>query len=146
VGSFAARTVLTVAGAAAMILGAFLQWVGVEGGARGTELHVRVLWTTEVPDRAGLFTSVGFVVIVLGVLALIGLALRTGWLTRLAGALGLLAFILSVVTLYRVTGETFGYFGIGAWLVLAGSILAIAGGFMGRRPVVEREVTGAPAR
>jgi hypothetical protein len=38
---------------------------------------------------------VGFVIIVLGVLALLGLGLRTG-LTRFAAALGLLAFLASV--------------------------------------------------
>jgi hypothetical protein len=86
------------------------------------------------------------VIIVLGVVALLGLGLRTGWLTRLAAALGLLVFLASVITLYRATGETFSLFGIGAWLVLIGSILALIGGFMGRRPVVERVVTSGPAR
>jgi hypothetical protein len=146
VGSFAARVVLTVVGAVAMIAGAFLQWVNVERGLHGTELSIRALWSTRITEYPNLFGTVGFVIIVLGAVALLGLALPSGWLTRLAAALGLLAFILSVVTLYRATGEIFGLFGIGAWLVLAGSILAIAGGFMGRRPVVEREVTGAPAR
>jgi hypothetical protein len=146
VGSFATRVVLTVIGAIAMIAGAFLQWVNVPGGLHGTELSIRVLWSTRIAEYPNLFGTVGFVIIVLGVLALLGVGLSSGWLTRLAAALGLLVFVLSVVTLYRATGETFGLFGIGAWLVLVGSILALVGGFMGRRPVVEREAMGRPAR
>ena len=46
-----------------------------------------------------MFGTVGFVIIVLGVVALPGLGLRSGWLTSLAAALGFLAFLLSVITL-----------------------------------------------
>jgi hypothetical protein len=137
-GSFAARVGLTVVGSVAMIAGAFLQWVNVPNGLHGTELPIRVLWSTRLSDYPNLVGTVGFVILVLGVVALLGLGLRTGWLTRLAAALGFLTFVASVITLYRATGETFSLFGIGAWLVLIGSILALIGGFMGQWPVVER--------
>jgi hypothetical protein len=135
-GSFAARVILTVTGSVAMIAGAFLQWVNVPNGLHGTELSIRVLWSTRLTDYPNLVGTVGFAIIVLGVVALLGLVLRRGWLTLLGAALGLLAFLASVITLYRATGETFSLFGIGAWLVLIGSILALIGGFMGRHPVV----------
>jgi hypothetical protein len=144
-GSFAARVGLTMVGSVAMIAGAFLQWVNVPNGLHGTELPIRVLWSTRLTGYPNLVGTVGFVIIVLGVVALLGLGLRTGWLTRLAAALGFLTFVASVITLYRATGETFSLFGIGAWLVLIGSILALIGGFMGQWPVVEREVTSGPS-
>ena len=53
----------------------------------------------EVPEFA---TSLGLVVIVLGLLAIVGLVPRTGWLTSLAGLLAIAVFVLGVVTLYRV--------------------------------------------
>jgi hypothetical protein len=87
-GSFAARVILTVVGSVAMIAGAFLQWVNVPNGLHGTELSIRALWSTRLTDYPNLVGTVGFVIIVLGVVALLGLGLRTGWLTRLAGRPG----------------------------------------------------------
>jgi hypothetical protein len=80
------RVVLTVLGGALLIASAFLDWLGFEGAPKGTEVPIQFLWSPaerEVPEFA---TSLGFVVIVLGVLAIIGLVPRTGWLTSLAGA------------------------------------------------------------
>ncbi|HJV04403.1 MAG TPA: hypothetical protein VJ868_03995, partial [Actinomycetota bacterium] len=89
--------------------------------------------------------SVGFVTIILGLLALLGMAFRTGWLTRIAGALGIVVFVLYAITLYRVPGDAgFGEIGIGAWLVLIGGILALIGGFLGTRTVVQQPATAPP--
>jgi hypothetical protein len=83
--------------------------------------------------------TVGFGAIVLGLLALLGLAFRSGWLTRLAGALGIVGFVLVAIELYRANGGQ--AFQFGAWLALVGGIVALIGGFFGTRTVV----TAAPA-
>ena len=141
---FLLRAVLTVAGAAGIIGGAFLGWLQFDGqtGAEGIRAPVAVFWSnlTDV-DPASFTTSAGLVLIVLGLVALIGLALPTGWLTRLAGALAIIAFVLFVISVIRVSSEDtgglvelgLGNIGIGMWLILAGGILAVVGGFFGAR-------------
>ena len=128
----AVRIVLTLAGAALMIVSAFLDWT--EGFA-GIDLGVDVLWTATPNTEPNFIASVGFVAIVLGLIAIVGLALRTGVLTSLAGALGIVAFILFVVSIYRIEGD-FGVqdVALGGWLLLAGGVVALIGGFFGARP------------
>src|SRR5262245_32827883 len=82
------RIVLTLVGSAAMIVGAFLHWIH---GITGVQLDTRALWRTEFVSTSTFVRTVGFVVIVLGLLAIVGLAPRTGWLTRLAAVLGIVA-------------------------------------------------------
>ena len=157
-GGLSSRIILTILGAALMIAGAFLGWfnfgdvpAGVDlPGNTGTELSWSLFYSTETPfaapgDPQTFFTSAGFVVIVLGLLALLGLALNTGWLTRLAGALGIVAIVAWAITLYRVANEDFGIgeIGIGAWMVLAGGLVVLIGGFLGSRRVVTAAVPPA---
>jgi hypothetical protein len=150
-GTFAARVLLTVLGAASMIVGAFLSWFASEqvppgAGTDGTSMDWSIFFSTEDPFGAAFFTSAGLVAIVLGILALLGLALRTGWLTRVAGVLAIVAIVLYTISLYRVEDAGFGIgeLGLGAWLVLVGGILALIGGFMGTRSVVTRTATAPP--
>jgi hypothetical protein len=140
-GGIAARIALTLVGAAAMIVGAFLEW---GGGTAGTEVEYRAFFDTDAGggETVGFATSAGFVLIVLGLLALLGMAFRTGWLTRLAGALGLVALVLLVVTLYRAD-ESLSFLQIGFWVSAAGSLVALIGGFLGSRPRVV--ATSVPA-
>src|SRR5207253_10232121 len=79
------RIVLTLLGAAGMIVGAFLKWIH---GITGVQLDARALWRTEFLNTSTFVRTAGFVVIVLALLAIVGLAPRGGWLTRLAGVLG----------------------------------------------------------
>lgn len=132
-GSVAARVLLTVVGAAGMIVGSFLDWVG---GERGTDLSYRVFFQPTPEGNPAFITSAAFVIIAIAVLALLGLA--GNWLTRLAGALGIAAFVLFAISVYRAeTTSTFlESIQIGAWLMLAGSVVALIGGFVGTRRVV----------
>lgn len=157
-GGLSGRIILTILGAALMIAGAFLSWfnfgdvpadVDLPGNA-GTELSWSLFYSTETPfaapgDPQTFFTSAGFVVIVLGLLALLGLALSTGWLSRMAGVLGIVAIVAWAITLYRVTDEDLGIgeIGIGAWMVLAGGLVVLIGGFLGSRRVVSAPVPPA---
>jgi hypothetical protein len=138
-GGTAARMVLTILGAAALIIGAFLPWAF---GDRGTVVEWDVFYNPQgVSAQAGLITSAGAVFILLGLLALVGLAFETGWLTRLAGALALVGWVLVVITLFRLEGlgapeSGFAVMEIGLWVILLGSILTLIGGFLGSRRVV----------
>ena len=129
------RMLLTLLGAAGMIVGAFLTWIH---GITGVQLDARALWRTEFLSTSTFVRTVGFVVIVLGLLAIVGLAPRGGWLTRLAGVLGIVAFVLFTIELYRTPGRQFPDPGawVGAWTALAGSIVALIAGFFGSRRVV----------
>ncbi len=128
------RILFTLAGAAGLIVSAFLDWVS---GVEGVELDIRTVWIPQrqyAPTEANFVETMGFAAIVLGLLAIIGLAPRSGWLTRLAGAIGIVGFILFVVQLYRSSGNfDVSDLRLGAWLLLAGSVLALIGGFLGTR-------------
>jgi hypothetical protein len=142
-GGMAARLIFTLLGAAGLIVGAFLAWfsfgaqdVPATVGLEGVGVSYSAFYSTDNPFGASFATSAGLVTIVVGVLALLGLVFRTGWLTTLAGVLGIVAFGLVLITLYRVEGQDFGIqnVGLGLWLVLAGGVLAVIGGFFGARP------------
>ncbi|HEX2068892.1 MAG TPA: sugar:proton symporter [Actinomycetota bacterium] len=128
------RILFTLAGAAGLIVSAFLDWVS---GVEGVELDIRTVWIPQrayAPTEANFVETMGFAAIVLGLIAIIGLAPRSGWLTRLAGAIGVIGFILFVVQLYRSSGNfDVSDLRLGAWLLLAGSVLALIGGFLGTR-------------
>ena len=145
-GGMAARVLLTLLGAAGMIYGAFLSWLRFPGAPRspGTEIQWDAFINPTAPEATSFWTSAGFVIIVLGILAVIGLAFRTGWLTSLSGALALAAMILLAITFYRIQEVDLGIenFGPGAWLIVGGGLAALIGGFFGARRrvlVVERE-------
>jgi hypothetical protein len=144
-GGLTIRIILTLLGAAAMILGAFLGWFrfelppGAEApGTTGIDASWSLFYSTEDPfTDTNFLMSAGFVAIILGLLALLGLAFRTGWLTRLAGALAIVAIVAYAITLYRVEGDLgVADIGLGAWLVAAGGLIALIGGFFGSRRVI----------
>jgi hypothetical protein len=138
--SMVVRGVLTLIGAAGMIVGAFMDWTG---GRSGVNLGIRSLWTTEFSTSGASFVAtVGFAFIVLGLLAIVGLAPATGWLTRLAGALGIAGFVLFAIEIYRAN-LTASDIQAGAWVALAGSVVALVGGFLGGHRAV---VAAAPTQ
>jgi hypothetical protein len=139
-GSLAVRVVLTLVGAVGMIGSAFVSWIR---GIQGTEIPAAALFDVEVEPTDRFVASLGFVMIVLGLLAIIGLAPRSGWLTRLAGALGIAAFVLVAIQLYRAPGDLgLDDVRLGGWIALVGSVIALVGGFFGTRTVV---VSSPPA-
>jgi uncharacterized membrane protein YphA (DoxX/SURF4 family) len=157
------RIVLAFLGAAGLIAGSFLAWFRVGGllgqalAATGQKLPTGI----EIPFKAyysvtpggpsgdvSFFTSAGILTIVAGVLVLIGILVP--WLARLGGVIGLLAVVLFVITLYRAPTEPttglnlgIGNLGLGMWIILIGSLLALVAGFVrGERTVVT--ATSAP--
>jgi hypothetical protein len=127
-GGLAARLVLGILGAAGMIVGPFLDWAD---GIAGTEVQFRAFFSTEPTGQAGFAASAGFTVMILGIIALVGLAFRSGWLTSLAAGLGVLACVLIVVTVLRTEGGTIGALAIGFWIAAIGSVLALLASMFG---------------
>jgi hypothetical protein len=121
-GQMAGRILFTLIGAAGLIVGAFMEWIR---DIDGTRLGLEALFERPFQPEAGLVGTVGFLTIALGLLAVVGLA-TSGWLTRLAGALGIVAFILLLIQLYGAGGAFLP--GPGPWLVLTGGVVAVAGG------------------
>ncbi len=133
----ATRIVLTLLGAAGLIVGSF---TNVMDGNLGTDAPVRVLWTTDMTGST-FVGSLGFAMIVVGLVAVVGMAIRTGWLTSLAGAVGLAGTILFLVQVYRAD-DNFNAVDIGTGLWGLGALLCLVGGFFGaRREVVETTAT-----
>jgi cellobiose-specific phosphotransferase system component IIC len=129
----AVRIVLTLVGAAGLVISAFVDWV-VNNGA--SDISVRALWSTRFAHPGNdWLTSIAAVVVALALIAILGLAPRTGVLTSLAGALGIAVFVLLLVQLYRAD-LTVSDLDPGAWIGLAGSIVALIGGFLGSRTTV----------
>jgi len=127
----AIRIVLTLAGAAGMIVSLFMNWVR---STLATDLGVRALFQTRLVRTTNFVETIGFVMMVLGLVAIVGLAPRTGWLTTLAGALGIAVFALLLVQMYR-DNLTVSDLDPGAWVGVAGSVVALIGGFFGARTV-----------
>jgi hypothetical protein len=133
-GGMAGRVIFGLVGAAGMLVGPFLPWID---GERGTTVEIRAFFSTEAGSDAGFVASAGFVLLVLGAVALLGLLFRSGWLTSLAAGLGLAATILVGVSELR-GGEGLGGLGLGWWIAAIGSLLAlIASMFATRTKVVE---------
>jgi len=135
----AGRVLFTLLGAAGLVVAAFLQWWQ---DTAGTDLTIESLYQMTFSGTDDFVQTVGFASIVLGLAALLGLAASTGWLTRLAGALGIAMVVLFGIQVYRDT-SALDAIDVGAWLALAGGVVALLGGFLGRPvPVVtSRPVT-----
>jgi hypothetical protein len=128
-GGLAARLILGLLGVAGMIIGPFLSWIE---DVAGTNIEFRAFFSTELAGQSGFAASAGFTVLILGVIALVGLAFRSGWLTSLAAGLGLLACILFVVTVYRSPADVdVTRLQIGFWLAAIGSLLALVASMFG---------------
>lgn len=121
-----ARVALTLLGAAGLIVGAFMEWTG---SIDGTKLAMKALWTTNFHTTDTFVATVGFASIVIGLVAIVGLATGTGWLTRLAGAVAVVGFILFAIEVYRSSADD--TIGVGAWIALAGGIVTLIAGFFG---------------
>ena len=122
----ALRVLLTIGAAVLLLIGSFLEWAG---GTDGSELAIQSYWSTDA-GTAAFFSSAGLVTAITGAVIILGLAFKGGWLTRFAGAVALVAFTLVVIQMGREGSlDTLQDVGMGLWLVLAGGVLALIGGF-----------------
>jgi hypothetical protein len=130
-GSDVGRLLLTLVGGAALIVGAFLNWTR---NLAGDNLSNHALVKIEFFAQSDIVKTAGGISVLLGLVALVGLVDRTGWLTRLAGALGIVLFVLFAIEVYRSSQHQVQ---IGAWLALAGGVALVLGGLFGGREIVE---------
>lgn len=126
----ASRVLTTALGAAGLIVAAFLKWTR---DMKGIDTSWRAGYQDTFGGAQDALHSVGGPAIVLGLLALLGLAERSGWLTRLAGALGVIGTVLVVVQIERAADHSVQW---GIWSALAGSVLCIVAGLTSTRTVV----------
>jgi hypothetical protein len=137
-----ARVLVTLIGAAMMIMGALLPFVAepfIEPDRQGIELSADVVADeagTPIPDGADLagaedVVSVGLLLVILAVLAAFGLTGPGGKLTRVAALLGAVLGVGTVIGSVAVADGTGP--AQGAVLAFAGCVTAYVGGYLARR-------------
>lgn len=135
------RLFATLVGAGLLVVGAFLDWTP---SRTGEKLTIKALFQTDLGGQGDIVKTVGGLGILIGLVALIGLVDRTGWITRLAGAASLVVFVLFAIEMFRSVGNHLdtaaGDVRIGAWLALAAGLVLLLGGFFG-----SHVVTAVPA-
>jgi len=130
------RLALVAIGAAGLLVGAFLEWVN---GIDGIDLSNRVFFRADITTATRFVGSSGFVAMAIALVAVLGLALISGWVIRLAGIAGIIAFVLSLISLARVQEPALPEgIGLGLWMLLAGSIVIVLAGFVPTTRTVER--------
>jgi len=134
-GTAGQMTLFTLIGAAGMILSAFMSWIRPEN-VLGTEVSYRAFYRASFSTGAPFLRSTGAAVIALGLIAIIGLTFRSGWLIRFAGAAGIVAFALFTIAAHRAGMDVPTSLGVGTWVLLGGGIVALFGGFFATRPRV----------
>ncbi len=137
------RVGLSLVGGIALIVSAFTPW-GFHH--RAYRIGADVLVTSKATVHASFFTSIGLVTLLLGILALVGLLPRRGWLTTAAGIGGAIVAIEFLLT-HEVRAEfSRGQLDFGWYLLLLG-LVAIPAAFVGTRPArVERPGTASGIR
>lgn len=128
----ASRLLLTAIGAAGLIGGAFLQWTR---DTKGVDLEWRAIYHSAFATTTDSVLSIGGGAILLGLVAVLGLAERSGLLTRVAGALGVIGVVLVIVNIERSTDHGLQW---GLWSALAGSVLCLAAGMSAEREAARR--------
>jgi hypothetical protein len=139
------RVALTVIGAAALIGGAFLNWLPGTSKFIGIHISGKVFFQAAFSHHPVFWKSAGFAMIVLGVIVLVGLIPRSGWLTSLAGAVAVVGFVLFLVEVAKGGGPSMADIRLGAWLELGGGVVSMVGGAVGRRWRVEPQYSDAAA-
>jgi hypothetical protein len=140
------RASLTYAGAAGLAIGPFLVWLRPVHFS-GFQLNAQIFYRFYLATRTHVaghqrgsrpLVSAGLVFLILAALAFGGLAVRRGWLTSLAGALGVVAVGGYLITVAGANvrhpigvGEAMGP---GVVVALIGAILAVAAGSFGPLP------------
>lgn len=121
------RGAVAIAGVAALAVGAFLDWVS---GTTGDRLAFDAYWRANPGTADTFLTSAAIGMLGVAVLGVLGLAFLSGWLLRLAGAIGLAGGLLLFVQMGRADLAIVDATGLGLWLCLAGSALLLVAGFI----------------
>jgi formate hydrogenlyase subunit 3/multisubunit Na+/H+ antiporter MnhD subunit len=146
-GHQAVRMFLTLVGSAALIVGAFLDWIVSHAGDK---LTIKALVQTNFGAQSDIVKTAGGLSILIALVALVGLVDRTGWLTRLAGAAAVVVFVMFAIEAYRFYGDDFGttagHLRTGAWLLAGGGVVLLLGGIFASSTVARVPVASADQR
>ena len=130
-GRIRARFAFTLLGAAALVVGAFLDWTA---SLAGNKLTVRSLVENDFHTRSNLLHTVAAISVLIAIVAVLSVLDPTGWLTRLTGLAGVVLFLTFAIQLYRHNGQNFGptvdALRPGAWLQLGGGVALLLGGLV----------------
>jgi hypothetical protein len=130
-GRIRARLVFTLIGAAALVVGAFLDWTG---SLAGTKLTMRSLVQNDFSTTGNVLRSVGAISVLIAAVAVLSLLDPLGWLTRLAGLAAVVLFVMFGIQVYAHNGQnwtaTFHALQAGAWLQAAGGLLLLLTGMI----------------
>lgn len=123
------RLGLSLVSGMALIASAFTPW---GFNHRAYHIGIDALVTAKATTRASFFTSLGLVVLILGLMALLGLIPRRGWLTTAAGVGGLIVAVEFVLTHLIDADFPRNQLDFGLYVLLL-STLAIPAAFVGTR-------------
>lgn len=151
------RAALTYAGATGLAIGPFLVWLRPPHFS-GFQLNAQIFYRFYLATRGHVaghqrgsrpLASAGLVFLILAALGFGGLWVRRGWLTSVAGALGVVAIGGYLVT---VTGASVRHpiglvqaMGPGVVIALIGAVLAVAAGSFGPLPAKARRPVHRPS-
>ena len=123
---FVGRLILTLGGAALMIVGTFLAW---SGSISAVNLDDHAFYQEVFRTQGGFPRTVGIVIIAIALAGIVGLAVHAGWPVRAAAALGIVASTLVLIQVFRSSAHP--TVGPGAWVAMAGALIMLVAGFLG---------------
>jgi hypothetical protein len=123
-----------IAGAVIIGGGMFLDWLS-GSPSKPADSGFEIFWSPTPTSDPSFFASAAFVILVIGAITLLGSALARGGLVVFGGLLAVLAFVLVIISFYRVQVASLGLgdAGAGLWALLVGGALAVVAGSMARR-------------
>lgn len=123
-----------VAGAVIIGGGMFLDWLS-GSPSKAADSGFEIFWSPTPAGEPSFFASAAFVILIIGAITLLGAALARGGMVVFGGLLAVLAFVLVIISFYRVQLADLGIgdAGPGLWALLVGGLLAIVAGSMARR-------------
>ena len=136
------RLVLSIVSGLALIASTFTPW-GYDH--RAYNIGADALFTSKATVNASFLTSVGLLTLVLGILALLGLIPRRGWLTTAAGVGGVIVAMEFLITHLIRADFPWSRLDYG-WYLLLLSVLALPAAFVGTRPEGVAPPGGIPSR
>lgn len=116
-------------GGVAIVLGALLHWAGP---VAGTQTNVRALWDPALVRDATVFRTIGFAMVILGVVAVIGAITRSTRMTSIAGLLAVVSVLLFGISILRGSGNLLDI-NIGPVVCLLGGVTVLSADFLAGR-------------
>lgn len=137
---------LVFLGGATVVGAAFLPWAGAADiSVTGTEIGVNVFWSAEPDFPVAFLGSAGFVVLIIGAIALIGVLPGARMFGVVGGILGIVAAVLVAVSALR-SGLRLENLRPGLYLVMVGGLLALIGSLVPTRPPEVEHADAEPAQ